>query len=578
MFADQLAASTEHLTEMANAIQPIISDFDRILAIPHLEKYHASLNTVPVVGIKDNNIMYVETILTAEGQLQDRWSLFSSLPEDANIAPGKSVFLFPYKGDLCLSVGQAVWRRNHRTDQTDRAKAIDNWPDMYEDNWNKIGDTVLPAADLLGIVPFAVISASRERVDFRLIILKSDSSLAVLTTDGLVENCSFDPLTIRSSGTTTVSPQWSRIAYWNNKIVGYDQSDYVYDLKVDFVDNTFEVSNKTKDSTITELTASDVGLVIARNGTLYRRIISVSASANRDATFEWKSWIKQDGVMNLGVASPGAILDLNLLTRTLRSRYIDVQTSVYPVVNGIKAFCVAHRAYLDGLQAAANTYRNLTSTEEQRSLAIREAQSFVLHAKVWAEIINSKVVGVKDSVNIMTKSLDDLHNQLVAQLEMLNDKLEKIKNTLAAEKETLSHLEVAFWCSVATTFVAGCLMVAGIAADTALGFKMGEVNHAIVKTESERDNVCTAIDNMTAIIGKYSDLGEKYKTLNEFWGEMYNNAVSIGILDEATAMQLGMDILRDDSSITGAIRTTDEMTNACTTYLNVLNRQGITSS
>jgi hypothetical protein len=424
---------------------------------PYLKNYHASLNTVPVVGIKDNKIMYVETTSNSIGKLQDKWSLFSSLPADAKITPDSKVFLFPYKGDFCFSVGQAVWRKNHRKDETSLAKAIDNWPNMYEDHWEKIGDTALPAADLLGVVPFAVISASREDIEFHLVVLKSDSSLAVLTTDGLVDKASFAPLTFSASGETAAEPKWSRIAYWDNEIVGYDQGNNVYNLKVDFSAKTFKVSDKTPDSAITELTASDFGLVIARDGTLYKRLINVPADSKEDATFEWKAWIKQDGVTNLGVASPGAILDLTLLTSTLRSRYIEVQTSVYPVVNRIHSFCSTHNFYLKQLQKSADTYNNSKSTEEQQALAIKEGKSFVKHAQVWSKIIDSKIVGVKSSVNIMAGSLKDVHRQLQVQLTMLKDKLVGLKKTLEVQKDALSKLQATYWGAVAAMFLSKSL-------------------------------------------------------------------------------------------------------------------------
>ncbi|KAG0041236.1 hypothetical protein BGZ83_002119 [Gryganskiella cystojenkinii] len=594
--ADGLKAGKQTLTQMADAIEPIIDNFDQILVKPYLKNYHASLNTVPVVGIKDNKIMYVETKSTAVGLLKDQWSLFSSLPDNVQIAPNSTnVFLFPYKGDLCLAIGQKVWRKIHRSEATDLAKAINNWPNMYQDNWDSVGDAVLPAADLRGVVPFAMLSAAREDIDFRLVVLKSDSSLAVMTNDELVNKASFASLTFNPSTETPTVPKWSRIAYWDGEIVGYDEANNVYNLQVDFKANTFKVLDKTPDSAVTELTASDFGLVVSRNdGFLYKRIVKVPADANKDATFEWTKWIKQDGVTNLGVASPGVILDLNLLTRTLRSRYIEVQTSVYPIVNGIGGFCTTHKFYLKKLQAAADAYNSATSSEEKKALAISEGKKYVAHAKVWSNIVNTKVQGAKESVNKMAVSLKDVHRQLEIQLTLLNDKLAGLKKTLEVQKEALSKLQAAFWGMVAAMFLgialavvgfvfaqpylivgAGALFVAGLVAVIALGIKMGEMSSAVSKTEGEIRDVTTAITEMTAIVDSYSALDQNYGVLNMFWGRMQNDAVSIGDMDDATAAQLGMDVLLDDSSIGAADEMTTAMGDACKKYLDVLNKQGI---
>ncbi|KAF9911323.1 hypothetical protein BX616_010619 [Lobosporangium transversale] len=596
MSAEGLKKSTQTLTQMAEAIEPIITSFDQVLVKPYLKNYNASLNTVPVLGIKDNKIMYVETKSNALGSLKDSWALFSSLPQDAEIKPGKNVFLFPFKGDICLAIGQAVWRKLHYKDETDLKKAVDNWPNMYQASWVKVGDNVLPAADLRSVIPFAVLSADRQNIDFHLVVLKADSSMAVLTSDDLINNASFNPLTFGPSKEITTEPKWSRIAYWDNQIVGYDDANNVYNLDVKFSANSFTVSDKTPDTTITELTATEAGLVVARSdGFLYKRLISIPKDADKDATFSWTKWISQDGVTNLGVASPGVILDLNLLTRTLRSRYIEVQTAVYPMVDGIRAFCVTHNYYLQQLQTAADTYNSTTEPEEKKTLAIKQAKGFVVHAQTWSRILSSKIKGCKQEVNIMTDQLKGVHRQLETQLTLLNDKLAGLKKTLETQKDALSKLQAAFWGMVGAMFLgmalavlglalggnpliltaAGVLFVGGLVAMVTLGIKMGEMARAVSDTEAQIRDVTTAITEMTAIVDSYSDLDTKYGTLNEFWGRMFVDASAIGTMDDATAAQLGMDILVDDSSIGAARDMTTQMGDACLKYLDVLNKQGI---
>lgn len=87
---------------------------------------------------------------------------------------------------------------------------------------------------------------------------------------------------------------------------------------------------------VTEFTATDANLVGLRSdGYLYKHIVQPPPG---DDTLKWIRWIRTDRATNLGVASPGGILDLNLLTRTLCSIYTEVQMSVYPVMDKIRAF------------------------------------------------------------------------------------------------------------------------------------------------------------------------------------------------------------------------------------------------
>lgn len=124
-------------------------------------------------------------------------------------------------------------------------------------------------------------------------------------------------------------------------------------------------------------------------------------------------------------------------------------------------------------------------------------------------------------------------------------------------------------------FGAGALFIAGFVAVIALSVKMAEMSAAVARTQAEIRDVTTAITEMTTIVNSYTALDDQYGTLNMFWGRMQNDAVSIGTMDDATALQLGMDILIDDSSIGAAKDMTANMGNACTKYLDVLNKQGI---
>jgi hypothetical protein len=163
-------------------------------------------------------------------------------------------------------------------------------------------------------------------------------------------------------------------------------------------------------------------------------------------------WIKTEGTTHLGVASPGVILDLLTLTRTLRARYIETQTSVYPVVELIRAFGVTHTFYLDQVRGDCDKWMN-SDSEADRKLALKNADAFVQHSKTWGNIVARSVGNVKDTVNIMTAQLHDVRLQLETQLTLLQDRLVGLKATLQTQKETLDKLNAAFWGCVAAIFV-----------------------------------------------------------------------------------------------------------------------------
>lgn len=106
MSAAGLEPGTQSLKQMAIAIGPIINGLDGILVSSHLpqyfhsnlipcaqdklylKNYNANLNTVPVVGLKNKQIMFIETRADTalSGGTSDSQSLVS-LPPDARVNP-----------------------------------------------------------------------------------------------------------------------------------------------------------------------------------------------------------------------------------------------------------------------------------------------------------------------------------------------------------------------------------------------------------------------------------------------------------------------------------------------------------
>lgn len=408
--------------------------------------------------------MYVENQLGV-GSLkpQDVWAVFSAVPSDTNLTTGGSVHFFPYKGDFYFAVGKSLWRKKHRnTDDPEVKKAINSWAKLYEKEWEKLGDDCLPASDLRSIIPFAVLSAARDQIEFRLMVLGSDSSLQLFEGDSLKDQALFKPMTNASADGISQQVKWKGMAYWNNQIVGYDDADNTWNLSPDFAKYTFTAADRQPIEPIAELTATDVGPVGVRSdGYLYRRFVEMvkeppkdgQETPKGDVNIGWRRWLKQDGVTNLGVASPGVRLDLHLLTSTLRSRYIETQTSLYPVVNKLHAFALTHGVYLNQLSKAAEDYAAADDNIKKQAKATKEGKKFVSHAKVWSKILVTQSSQTKGAVNIMTSELKSVRAQLDVQLTILKDKLVGLESNLKTSEESYAKLRAAFWGIVAATII-----------------------------------------------------------------------------------------------------------------------------
>jgi hypothetical protein len=122
---------------------------------------------------------------------------------------------------------------------------------------------------------------------------------------------------------------------------------------------------------------------------------------------------------------------------------------------------------------------------------------------------------------------------------------------------------------------AGGLLVGGILGAALLGQKMMDASQAVSTTKSQILTTQTAIGELTTIVSSFRDLNKLYSILNTFFGRMTLDADVLKTMDDVTAELLGDDTLSDPSSIEAAMDMTDDMTNACTTYADVLASQGI---
>ncbi|KAK0719443.1 hypothetical protein B0H67DRAFT_642798 [Lasiosphaeris hirsuta] len=362
----------------------------------YLDQFSASLSTVPVIGIKNNQVMYLATLpsVRAKSGVKNAWAYFSALPDGVTVDGSTNVHLFPYKGNLFISVGRAVWKKKCRdlSDPTTRQEAVDNWPKMYVNKWEKVGDDVLPSADVLDIIPFAALSVDRNQIEFRLLILGSDKAVQVLKSDDIYASNEWTLLQYQAkAGDKTTLPAWKRMAYWNNSVVALDDQSNTWDLQPNFQNRTYTISDKTAIESTSELTATDMGpIAVRKDSFLYNRVVQDAPSDGKDPALEWQKGMAQD------------------------------RTSVYPIVGKMSAFALTHKTYLDLLLQAADDYEKSEGDDQKQAIAIKAGKEYVTHAMVWSKMLSTSVNATKATVNVMTSQLHDNFTDLDSMYGTLN--------------------------------------------------------------------------------------------------------------------------------------------------------------
>ncbi len=324
-------------------------------------------------------------------------------------------------------------------------------------------------------------SADNSAVNFKLVALTSQGELQVLQQESISSSNTFSSISYAAKDNKSPSsaPSWSRIAYNNGKFVGYDRDYNLWDIVPDFTNNTYMIENKYavgQEDTFSEYTANDVGLVVAKkDGFLYKRIAATvdTSDAPKDGTntpvdkTKWVKWIALEGVTNIGIASPGIILDLLTLTESLRTRYLETQATLWPVVNTIRTFAGTHRVFLEQLNKAAKDYSAEESDEKQQQMAVKVGKKTIGHAKAWASILTKTVKNAKDPVAAMAMQLKAVHQDLEQQIGILKVKLVALREILKEEEKALSAARVGFWVGIGTLLLGKFSRAAGRSGNSA---------------------------------------------------------------------------------------------------------------
>lgn len=582
--ADGLKIQADTVTDMAARIKPVLENYDEVLKLPYLDQFRANLEAAPMMCYKDGNICYLKTALASDNtSISYDWAVFSALPAGApSVTPQTSLQVFPFQGQLYLSIGKMLWVKKVRSKDDPVAQAaVNDFPKIYYDQWEVASN--LPSDNYKCIVPYATMkSGDAGNVIARLFMLDGDGKIKMLTTDSVPAQQTWVEMTAKGT-----LPAWKSIAFFNADVYALSQDGKLFKLTMNVDTKTFTFAEDVgvMPENITEMSGNDRGIVVVSNGILKNRLIDANTSKEDNIKYTWQDLGALNGGSRLGVASPGIILDMRIVTQYLKDRYCQTQVALYGTMESLNAFSVTHKVYLQKL---------LDLKDKDEETITKTGTQYIKQCQLWTKIIGGKIRTGKSAVNLMSKQMFSVTDQMHIQLKALDDNITALQAKLESEKETLKALEAAIWGSIAAVlvgiavliigvatgmawvgFIGGALIIGGIVACGVLADKAGDQQALISQTTSQIKALTKSKEQLTKIVGLFDNISDSYAALNEFWGRQANNISMVKDMDTATAMMIGEALLDETSSIEAAIQVLDQIKEGCTVYLDVLNSQGI---
>lgn len=421
--------------------------------LPGLDKFSATLESVPPVGIVGSEVRYVQQVLGSKNSIINAWRTLDKLPATAK--SGETTCLFSYNGILYVSIGKTIYSKSSRNtgDPELRKAATDNWAYIFNAGWTNCG-ACLPESDFRSLVPFNEASSDGKTLSSWLVKIADDFTISY-STGSVKASMSFTKMAFNGKGT---APKLQKAAYWNNSIWGYDSSNTLYEITPNFAGSSYVVkSSSASTDAVLDMTAIDTGIIVTRKDKkLWKRIVSAPANPedkNSKATTSWKAWIDQDSVTCLGAAAPGVLLNTKTLATYLRSNYIDTQTKLIPVINQILAFCASHDVYLNRLAEEAKKYGDEGSAAEKKVLAKKDGKIALKHAQIFGKLLSKTLKDANTTIVGMTRQTSSINASIKTQLAEISIALTALNATLKAQERVVDTLTTELWASIAATVI-----------------------------------------------------------------------------------------------------------------------------
>ncbi|KIW24487.1 uncharacterized protein PV07_10198 [Cladophialophora immunda] len=585
------------MNTMVNAATPILNNFDEVLSQPNLDKYNATLNTSPIVGLAGRAIRYLNKTATGDGTgtITESWAHLDNLPAEADTTKGE-VHMFPYFGSFYLSVGRSLWRKEPRpmTDSK-RAEAKNNWPKLYLDGWKKVGDQCMPAADLVSVAAHAESVTADAMPTFNLFIVDKDGKVKVFKGNDLKDNMTFSDVTVTSGGKPS-TVKFKNICYYAGKLYGIDTSSYSWSINPKDKDVTkLEIKDKTLQATTEALSSNEEGLIALRNKKLYRQRVSKALDDEERAKEDtsWNLVIDSPEITHIGVAAPGSLLDLKTLTQMLRDQYLKTQVDVMPMVRTISRSSKQHLALLRLMSKDADEYEKASDDSAKAKIKERAVARGVQGALKIATTINKASVNASNAIVNMGVALRGISKELTTLQKRMEGELATLKKTLESQQGALKKIrDVQFWSLVVILISAvliiltagvaapavviglGCIFAAAFIVNKIYESKESEMMSDIAKTEASISSLNTSLKTVKAITPKFGELEIQYQALNMFWGRMTQNSGDLLGWTKDLADELFDDMFSSLTIETAKENATD-LESGSQKYLDMLNAQGI---
>lgn len=599
------ADQVQTLTDMTNAAKPAFDNFDKLLRLPYLDTFNASIDIVPVLGLKKSDekytIQYSRNKVSGDGIVVE-WAPFSEIPSGAMVNDHSKVFIFPHLGNLMLSVDGAMWRLKHILpgDEAALNAAVGDFRKMYYGDWEKVGDDAF-RSDVVNAMPYAQKTDGGEKIVTSIVVLTEDSKLFRLKGNDFEAKNEWIELRAASPSDEHM---WFAGAYDVGVLSLYAKPEKttptgiadLYSVSVNLNANTYAVEGDgpvPDDPPVrpSSLTANEIGLVSERQpGVLYLRAVKPNPNDDEELDLVWKPWLDMDGVSHIGVASPGTMLDLNTLSHILKQRYLTVQTQIAPAVQKISSYTATDEFYLNNLLQLSKDYRAGKLPKEE---IYEVAQNDITHTQVWADILSTAMGSSYEATVLMKNQLYAVNTQLKTQLVALETHLCALEATLSEKEGQLKLAQAIQLASVAAVVIGvfvlvagvatlnplvavggGLLIVAGIVGVVATSLIIKDLSEDISQLQAEINATNTAITSLSTISDTFDALEVNYSALVDFWGRSTTYAAQLSDYQDSMVMY-GEAVLRETSAIEASLAVVNKLNAGAISYLDMLNAQGI---
>ncbi|UKZ81635.1 hypothetical protein TrVFT333_009407 [Trichoderma virens FT-333] len=585
------------LKAMTETALPIMDGLNEMLKRPYLNEYNALLNVSPIVGVSGRAIKYLRKGASQSGDkvVNNTWTHFDYLPKEFDPATEK-INMFPYNGSFYLSIGRALWRKLPRAmDDNRRKEASKDWSKLFEENWIPVGDACLPSPNVLSVSPYCSNLSANGSAEFSLYIVNEDGTMFTFKGNDLRNNVEFRPVSLTDDQIKAGEkmPKWTKLAYYAGKLFGIDDQCKSWNISIKSA-NEIEIANPRPQPECIGLSANEEGLVVLRkDGHLYQRSVDIAIDDNypQHEAKAWKQYVASTDITNIGVASPGCMLDMRTLISSVKDQYMQTQLALWPLVKKVKEYAVLHRSYLDNLRDAQEEIKRAKSQKEIDEIKKNAVDDSIEFAKSSATMLANASRNAQATVVSMTSTLKGVDTDLEAIKAKLQTELEGFQKVLTSQKKDLETIRsIKMWSTIAAivcvfgmlllgftgwgSVVLGALFVTAFVVEQIAESQEDSKIREISKTEGRINHLNQQIKDISELKSGIDKLVLQYNELNKFWGRMVEGSDRVIEFDNKIVDEAFNRLIRS-IQLKSSQTDTDILGFGAQAYLDMLYAQGL---